>query len=351
MHESAPNYRSEAPALDPVRIYLGEIGTVPLLDQAGEVEIAQRRDRGREATEYLSQNPEISEQERFNKELEILDGEVARRDLTEANLRLVVSVARKYQYSGTPLLDLIQDGNTGLMKAVEKFDWRKGFKFSTYATWWIRQAIRRNMSDTGTAIRIPANKSDRIAAMQKLEHLATEMLGKDNVSDEEVHDLFDLKNVEELKELRAVGRLNEILSLDKPVESGEGQNGTVFGDLIADSSAQQAFNAVNTFFPAGYEAKFREWHLTEREIEVVKLRFGLEGGQPLTLQEAGMVFGLTRERIRQIENKAISKARHFAHAEEARQEFLETGETTSKEAIEQKIDKITQRKRSSTARK
>lgn len=355
MHESSPRNKIETPATDPLRAYLVQIGNIALLNRESEIEIAQRRDRGLEAAMYLEQNPQLPEQERFNKELEILDGAFAKEELIERNLRLVVSVAKRYQSAGIPLLDLIQEGNIGLMRAADKFDWKKGFKFSTYATWWIKQAVSRSIIDTGSAIRIPAHKTEELRSMFKLERELRDFLSTQELSDEdldqELCELLGMKDVTKLEELRSINRINDIASLDKPIQSADSSSDSTLGDYVPDEASKQAFDPGSGYFPDGFEVKFVEWGLNAKEIEVMQLRLGLDGGEPLTLEKIGLRFNVTRERIRQIEAKAMRKIRIHALAEEARQRQLETGAPVTREAIEQEMDNITQRKRSRSARK
>jgi RNA polymerase primary sigma factor len=260
---------------DAVRMYLAEIGKVRLLTQREEVALAQRVEQG--------------------------DAD-ARRRLIEANLRLVVSVARRYASRGMPLLDLIQAGNLGLMRAVEKFDWRKGFKFSTYATWWIRQSVTRMLADQARTIRIPVHMVEVINRLVRVSRQLAQELGREP-SAEEIAGAMDLP-VERVREINMIAR--EPVSLDTPVGTDEDSR---LGDLIEDHDAPAPADAASF-------ATLREQldevleSLTPREREVLRLRFGLDRGQPRTLDEVGREFGVTRERIRQIEVKALRKLRH-----------------------------------------
>lgn len=260
---------------DPVRMYLKEIGNVPLLSTDEEVELAKRVESG---------------------------DEEAKKALTEANLRLVVSIAKKYVGRGMPFLDLIQEGNMGLMKAVDKFDYTKGYKFSTYATWWIRQAITRGIADTGRTIRVPVHMVETINKTLRMTRTLLQELGREPTP-EEVADRLGVP----------VGRVREVLkisrdpvSLDTPI--GE-EDDSHLGDFIEDDSAlspsdSAAFSMLREELSTALES------LTDRERQVVRLRFGLEDGRARTLEEVGKEFNVTRERIRQIEAKALRKLRH-----------------------------------------
>lgn len=340
MHESEP--KAELPVIDPVKAYFREIGRIPLIDQAKEIELAQRRDRGLEALEFLENAQDIQGAEIYARELEILDGEVAKRELAEANLRLVVSVAKKYQHKGLPLLDLIQEGNTGLIRATEKFDWKKGFKFSTYATWWIRQAITRSIKDTGNMIRIPVHMGEEISRMMLLERDEILRTGKDVLSDTELCELVGV-DMDRLDKLRELKKLNSsILSLDVPLHSHSGDNASdnVLGDYIADTSAHDPIDAVISYFGGDIDKKLDQWNLTDKEKEIIKLRFGLDDGIPRTLEQVGKIHSVTRERIRQIEFRALNKARFAVLKEQAEELRLEDGRRTEVIEIYNKMDEI-----------
>ena len=260
---------------DPVRMYLKEIGNVPLLTTEQEVELAKRVEAG---------------------------DEEAKKQLTEANLRLVVSIAKKYVGSGMPFLDLIQVGNMGLMKAVDKFDYTKGYKFSTYATWWIRQAITRGIADTGRTIRVPVHMVETINKTLRMTRTLLQELGREPTP-EEVAERLNV-SVSRVREVLKISR--DPVSLDTPI--GE-EDDSHLGDFIEDDSAlspadSAAFSMLRAELATALES------LTDRERQVVKLRFGLEDGRARTLEEVGKEFNVTRERIRQIEAKALRKLRH-----------------------------------------
>ena len=260
---------------DPVRMYLKEIGNVPLLTTEQEVELAKRVEAG---------------------------DEEAKKQLTEANLRLVVSIAKKYVGRGMPFLDLIQEGNMGLMKAVDKFDYTKGYKFSTYATWWIRQAITRGIADTGRTIRVPVHMVETINKTLRMTRTLLQELGREPTP-EEVAERLNV-SVSRVREVLKISR--DPVSLDTPI--GE-EDDSHLGDFIEDDSAlspadSAAFSMLREELATALES------LTDRERQVVKLRFGLEDGRARTLEEVGKEFNVTRERIRQIEAKALRKLRH-----------------------------------------
>ena len=260
---------------DPVRMYLKEIGNVPLLTTEQEVELAKRVEAG---------------------------DEEAKKQLTEANLRLVVSIAKKYVGRGMPFLDLIQEGNMGPMKAVDKFDYTKGYKFSTYATWWIRQAITRGIADTGRTIRVPVHMVETINKTLRMTRTLLQELGREPTP-EEVAERLNV-SVSRVREVLKISR--DPVSLDTPI--GE-EDDSHLGDFIEDDSAlspadSAAFSMLRAELATALES------LTDRERQVVKLRFGLEDGRARTLEEVGKEFNVTRERIRQIEAKALRKLRH-----------------------------------------
>ncbi|HZT64915.1 MAG TPA: sigma-70 family RNA polymerase sigma factor [Acidimicrobiales bacterium] len=288
---------------DLVRLYLTDIGQYPLLTKDDEVRLAQAIEAGVAARKEQEKLPADAPAAR-KRELRraVNDGEDAQRTFVQSNLRLVVSIAKKYQASGLPLLDLIQEGNLGLMHAVEKFDWRKGFKFSTYATWWIRQAITRGIANTGRTIRLPVHAGDTLARVQKAQTRLELKLGRPAT-------LAELGAEVELPEDKLVEALRfktEPLSLSEPLrEDGDAE----LGDLVEDRAAESPFEmAANALLPLEI-ARLLE-PLDEREREILRLRFGLDRGEPRTLEEVGEHFNLTRERIRQIEARAMSKLRH-----------------------------------------
>ena len=288
---------------DPVKDYLKQIGKVSLLNAEQEVDLARRIEAGLYAEEILkTSSNEKSSRER--RELHILaqDGQQAKNHLLEANLRLVVSLAKRYTGRGMQFLDLIQEGNLGLIRAVEKFDYTKGYKFSTYATWWIRQAITRAMADQARTIRIPVHMVEVINKLARVQRQMLQDLGREPTPEELAKEL-DM-TPEKVVEVQKYGR--EPISLHTPLgEDGDSE----FGDLIEDSEAIVPADAVS--FTLLQEQLHRVLDtLSEREAGVVSMRFGLGDGQPKTLDEIGKVYGVTRERIRQIESKTMSKLRH-----------------------------------------
>ncbi len=287
---------------DPVKDYLKQIGKVPLLNAEQEVELAKRIEAGLFAEEKLAQNPEMDTETRIKLEWIAEDGRRAKNHLLEANLRLVVSLAKRYTGRGMLFLDLIQEGNLGLIRAVEKFDYTKGYKFSTYATWWIRQAITRAMADQARTIRIPVHMVEVINKLARVQRQMLQDLGREPTPEELAAEL-DM-TPDKVIEVQKYGR--EPISLSTPLgEDGDSE----FGDLIEDSEAIVPADAVSfTLLQEQLESVLDT--LSEREAGVVRMRFGLSDGQPKTLDEIGKVYGVTRERIRQIESKTMSKLRH-----------------------------------------
>jgi len=287
---------------DPVKDYLKQIGKVPLLNAEQEVELAKRIEAGLFAEEKLNSGDKIPAQLRRELEWIAEDGRRAKNHLLEANLRLVVSLAKRYTGRGMLFLDLIQEGNLGLIRAVEKFDYTKGYKFSTYATWWIRQAITRAMADQARTIRIPVHMVEVINKLARVQRQMLQDLGREPTPEELAKEL-DM-TPEKVVEVQKYGR--EPISLHTPLgEDGDSE----FGDLIEDSEAVVPADAVS--FTLLQEQLHQVLDtLSEREAGVVSMRFGLTDGQPKTLDEIGKVYGVTRERIRQIESKTMSKLRH-----------------------------------------
>ncbi len=287
---------------DPVKDYLKQIGKVPLLNAEMEVELAKRIEAGLFSEEKLAKGGKVSA--KLLEELEWIaeDGRRAKNHLLEANLRLVVSLAKRYTGRGMLFLDLIQEGNLGLIRAVEKFDYTKGYKFSTYATWWIRQAITRAMADQARTIRIPVHMVEVINKLARVQRQMLQDLGREPTPEELAKEL-DM-TPEKVIEVQKYGR--EPISLHTPLgEDGDSE----FGDLIEDSEAIVPADAVSfTLLQEQLHAVLDT--LSEREAGVVSMRFGLTDGQPKTLDEIGKVYGVTRERIRQIESKTMSKLRH-----------------------------------------
>jgi RNA polymerase primary sigma factor len=306
-----PNDALDAPAAttDLVRAYLKEIGKVPLLTAVQEVELSQRIEAGLFATHKLRQSKLTAGLKR-DLEWLVRDGEKAKQHLLEANLRLVVSVAKRYVGRGLPFLDLIQEGNLGLIRAVEKFDYTKGFKFSTYATWWIRQAITRAMADQARTIRIPVHMVEQINKLTRAQRELLVTLGREATEDELAAEMG-----------LPVAKVREVLSYSREPVSLEVTVGeeadSVLGDFIEDADAPLPQDVVT------HGLMQEELHdvlhgLSEKELAVVTLRFGLRDGKPKTLDEIGHEFGLTRERIRQIEAKTLAKLRHPSRAERLR---------------------------------
>ncbi|MHB1988709.1 MAG: RNA polymerase sigma factor RpoD [Acidimicrobiales bacterium] len=297
-----------ASGTDPVRAYLREIGRVSLLTPALEVICAQQIEAGIEASAiYDSWTAEgtlgtvaVSERQDIKRAIE--DGQEAKELLIEANLRLVVSIAKRYRHSGLAFLDLIQEGNLGLMRAVEKFDYRRGFKFSTYATWWIRQAITRAVADQARTIRIPVHMVETINKVMRAHRQLSQELGKEPTV-EEIAARVQL-SVDRVRDLQRLGQ--DTISLQQPIGDEEDFS---LSDLIEDHSAEVPADAATRML-LNEAVKRALGELTDREQEVVRLRFGLDDGRVRTLEEVGKIFGVTRERIRQIEMKTLAKLRH-----------------------------------------
>ena len=300
---------------DPVKDYLKQIGRVSLLNAEQEVDLSERIEAGLYAQHLLDTE---SDQMDFKRKRELKwaanDGRRAKDHLLEANLRLVVSLAKRYTGRGMLFLDLIQEGNLGLIRAVEKFDWEKGFKFSTYATWWIRQAITRAMADQARTIRVPVHMVEVINKLSRVQRQMLQDLGREPTPDELAREL-DMP-VEKVQEVQKYGR--EPISLHTPLgEDGDSE----FGDLIEDTDAIAPSDAVAFSL---LQEQFRQVleTLSPREAGVIKMRYGLEDGQPKTLDDIGRVYGVTRERIRQIESKTMSKLRHPSRSQTLR-DFLD----------------------------
>ncbi len=303
---------------DSVRAYLKQIGKVALLNAEEEVDLAKRIEAGLYSTERMRQFEEAGERlpNQMRRDLRWIkrDGERAKNHLLEANLRLVVSLAKRYTGRGMAFLDLIQEGNLGLIRAVEKFDYTKGYKFSTYATWWIRQAITRAMADQARTIRIPVHMVEVINKLGRIQRELLQDLGREPTPEELAKEM-DI-TPEKVLEIQQYAR--EPISLDQTIgDEGDSQ----LGDFIEDSEAVVAVDAVSfTLLQDQLQAVLQT--LSEREAGVVRLRFGLTDGQPRTLDEIGQVYGVTRERIRQIESKTMSKLRHPSRSQVLR-DYLE----------------------------
>jgi len=287
---------------DPVRMYLKEIGKVPLLTAEQEVSLAKRIEAGEKASAKMASNGKLNA-EKFKKLQDIeADGLEAKKKLVEANLRLVVSIAKRYVGRGMLFLDLIQEGNLGLIRAVEKFDHGKGYKFSTYATWWIRQAITRAIADQARTIRIPVHMVETINKLVRVQRQLLQDLGREPLP-EEIAEEMEL-SPEKVREILKVSQ--EPVSLETPIGEEEDSH---LGDFIEDSGAVVPVDAA-AFKLLQEQLEEVLDDLNTREKRVIQLRFGLLDGQPRTLEEVGRVFGVTRERIRQIESKTLSKLRH-----------------------------------------
>jgi RNA polymerase primary sigma factor len=301
---------------DPVKDYLKQIGKVALLNAAEEVELAMRIEAGLFAEEKLSHMSDAEKRAQLGRELQWVakDGQRAKSHLLGANLRLVVSLAKRYTGRGMQFLDLIQEGNLGLIRAVEKFDYTKGFKFSTYATWWIRQAITRAMADQARTIRIPVHMVEVINKLARVQRQMLQDLGREPTP-EELSKELDM-TPEKVIEVQKYGR--EPISLHTPLgEDGDSE----FGDLIEDTEAVVPADAVGfTMLQKQLESLLDS--LSEREAGVIRMRFGLGDGMPKTLDQIGDTFGVTRERIRQIESKTMAKLRHPSRSQSLR-DYLE----------------------------
>ena len=300
-------HEDEIEVSDPMRMYLQEIGRVPLLDAQQEVELSMQRESGLRARDKLdATEEELPIAERTILERSVRLGERAQQRLVEANLRLVVSIAKKYVGRGMPLLDLVQEGNLGLMRAVEKFDYRKGFKFSTYASWWIRQAVTRALADQGRTIRVPVHMVEtinKLAAVQR--HLSQELRREPTI--EEIARDLELEP-EKVTELRRIAQ--DPLSLESPL--GE-EDDTTLGDFVEDHGAEAPVAAASFRLLQDYLRVVLE-DLSDRERQVLIMRFGLADGKIHTLEEVGKHFKVTRERIRQLETKALAKLRQPSRA-------------------------------------
>jgi len=292
-----------AASADLVRVYLNEIGKVALLTAADEVDLAKRIEAGLYAGHLLTQANTFTPARKREMRSLVIDGERAKDHLLRANLRLVVSLAKRYTGHGMPFLDLIQEGNLGLIRAVEKFDYTKGFKFSTYATWWIRQAISRAMADQSRTIRLPVHLVEQVNKLQRIRRELNQELGREASHAELAHEL-DITE-ERVRELIDLSR--DLVSLDQTVGADDDAS---LGDFIADERSTSAASDVveNGLMRAHLQDVLGT--LDAREAAVVRMRYGLDGGQPKTLDEIGRAFKLSRERIRQIERETMAKLRH-----------------------------------------
>jgi RNA polymerase primary sigma factor len=308
----------KAPTNDPVRMYLKEIGKVPLLTAEQEVILAKAIDEGEAATAEIDKATDNGRKPTPTRMRELQrterHGQLAKKKLIEANLRLVVSIAKRYVGRGMLFLDLIQEGNLGLIRAVEKFDYNKGFKFSTYATWWIRQAITRAIADQARTIRIPVHMVETINKLIRIQRQLLQDLGREPTPEEIGREMeFSPEKVREILKVS-----QEPVSLETPIGEEEDSH---LGDFIEDSDAVVPVDAAS--FILLQEQLDSVLHtLSEREKKVIQLRFGLTDGHPRTLEEVGREFGVTRERIRQIESKTLSKLRHPSRSQKLR-DYLE----------------------------
>ena len=295
------NYLANIDTDDTIGLYLKEVGRVPLLTAEEEVELAQRIENGRFSREELARG-NVSIHRRLELQMMIEDGWLAREHLITANSRLVISVAKKYMGRGVPFLDLIQEGNIGLIRAAKKFDYRRGHKFSTYATWWIRQAVTRAIADQGRTIRVPVHMGDQINKLLRVQHQLTQRLGRDPT----VEELAQTLEVTPQKVENMIQVARRPLSLETPTDDEED---SVLGDFIQDEDVPApddtaTYNLLREHLESVLDG------LPPREVRILQLRYGLLDGQAYTLEEVGRKMGVTRERVRQIEAQALSRLRH-----------------------------------------
>jgi RNA polymerase primary sigma factor len=298
------NYLATVDTDDTVGLYLKEVGRVPLLTAEEEVSLAKRIERGRIAREALA-SENVSMKERREKQRLIEDGWAAREHLITANSRLVISVAKKYMGRGVPFLDLIQEGNIGLIRAAKKFDYRRGHKFSTYATWWIRQAVTRAIADQGRTIRVPVHMGDQINKLLRVSHQLTQKLGRSPTTDE----LAQALDVTPKKVENMIQVARRPISLETPTDEDED---SILGDFIEDKESPAPTTTVTQNL---LKEQLQDvlGSLPPREVRILQLRYGLLDGQSYTLEEVGRKMGVTRERVRQIEAQALSRLRHPSH--------------------------------------
>ncbi|GAA4815700.1 sigma-70 family RNA polymerase sigma factor [Tomitella cavernea] len=301
---------AQSPSADLVRVYLNGIGKTPLLTAAEEVELAKRIETGLYARHLLETRPRLGAAKKRDLATIVREGQAARQHLLEANLRLVVSLAKRYTGRGMPLLDLIQEGNLGLIRAMEKFDYAKGFKFSTYATWWIRQAITRGMADQGRTIRLPVHLVEQVNKLARIKRELHQQLGREATDDE----LAEESGIPKEKISDLLDHSRDPVSLDMPVGTDEE---APLGDFIEDSDATDAETSVIANLLHS-DVRSVLATLDDREQQVIRLRFGLDDGQPRTLDQIGKSFGLSRERVRQIEREVMGKLRQGDRAERLR---------------------------------
>ena len=301
---------AQSPAADLVRVYLNGIGRTALLTAADEVELSKRVEAGLYARNILDSGTKLTAARKRDLNTVVREGHAARQRLLEANLRLVVSLAKRYTGRGMPLLDLIQEGNLGLIRAMEKFDYAKGFKFSTYATWWIRQAITRGMADQSRTIRLPVHLVEQVNKLARIKRELHQQLGRE-ATDEE---LAEESGIPAHKIADLLDHSRDPVSLDMPVGSDEE---APLGDFIEDADATDAESAViSGLLHSDIFSVLAT--LDEREQQVIRLRYGLDDGQPRTLDQIGKLFGLSRERVRQIEREVMAKLRAGERADRLR---------------------------------
>jgi RNA polymerase sigma factor (sigma-70 family) len=303
--------RAEGGDQDLVRVYLDSIGSYPLLTKDDEIKLAQEMEAGRQAASELHSRRDIAPAGVRRLERTVVRGRRAAEQFVNSNLRLVVSIAKRYQGSDLPMLDLIQEGNIGLIHAVEKFDWRRGFKFSTYATWWIRQAIGRGIDNTARAVRLPVHAGDQARRVLRARTQLEGQIGRVPTPAQ----LAEHLQMSESDVTALLGHIYEPVSLATPVGS---EGDTELGDIVSDPVAPTPFDEVaDRMLPAEIEKLLA--HLDERESRILRLRYGLDRGEPRTLDEVGKELHLTRERIRQIERNALAKLRQPSGETEARE--------------------------------
>ena len=300
---------------DSISLYLKEIGRIPLLTAEQEVALAKRMEAGRNSKRRLSKETSLTQEERGRLVELVKDGKAAQEHLIKANSRLVVSVAKKYVGRGVPFLDLIQEGNIGLIRAVKKFDYQRGYKFSTYATWWIRQAVTRAIADQGRTIRVPVHMGDQINKLLRVSHQLTQELGRDPSPDE----LGQALGVSSKKVENMIQVARRPISLETPTDEEED---SVLGDFIEDEeSPAPSEAATQNLLREQLEEVLSS--LPPREVRILQLRYGLLDGQSYTLEEVGKKMGVTRERVRQIEAQALSRLRHPTHRRKLRDYITE----------------------------
>lgn len=307
---SRRGHTNDNPSADLVRVYLNGIGKTALLSAEDEVELAQAIEVGLYAEYKLNNAEKLTRAEKRDMKILVKEGKKARSHLLEANLRLVVSLAKRYTGRGMPLLDLIQEGNLGLIRAMEKFDYSKGFKFSTYATWWIRQAITRGMADQSRTIRLPVHLVEQVNKLSRIKREMYQSLGREATNEE----LAEESGIEESKIEMLLRQSRDPVSLDMPVGADEE---APLGDFIEDAEATDAETAVVASM-RHYDIQSVIGGLEQREQDVIRMRYGLDDGVPRTLDQIGRRFGLSRERVRQIEREVMAKLRAGERADRLR---------------------------------